>query len=87
MSEELAIRVLTVNQIAELLQVSSTIVRGWITSGMLACYRLGARGCRGAIRVAEADLQEFLAARKSRSRQEPKRPARKINLQNLQLPG
>ncbi len=91
MSGEMAVGMLTVKQIAEQLKVSSAVVYGWVSSGMLACYRLGAKGCRGAIRVAEADLEAFLAGQKrGGQRQNPPpapRAASPIKLRHLQLPG
>jgi excisionase family DNA binding protein len=55
---------LTIKQITERLHVSASIVYGWIASGMLAHFRLGASGRRGVIRVAEADLDSFLDSMK-----------------------
>jgi excisionase family DNA binding protein len=82
--------VLTVKQIAKQLNVSGATVYGWVMSGALACYRLGAKGRRGAIRVAEADLVAFLESLKTQRGQQavkPPAPRRKIKLQHLQLPG
>ena len=47
----------TVNQIAEMLDISTRTVWRWIKSEALAVHRFG-----GVVRVAEADLKAFLAA-------------------------
>jgi excisionase family DNA binding protein len=55
MAEE---KLLTVEQIAENLQVSDQTVRRWIRAGELRAIKLGR-----AFRIRESDLQEFLNAR------------------------
>ena len=47
---------LTVEQIAERLSVSTRTVRRWISDGELVAYRLGR-----AVRIDEPDLEAFLA--------------------------
>lgn len=53
------VTMLTVRQVAERLQASERTVRRAIASGELAVHRIGA-----AVRVSEADLAAFLAARR-----------------------
>jgi len=50
---------LTLEQVAECLQVSVKTVRRWIDAGDLVSHRIG----RG-LRVSEADLQAFIRARR-----------------------
>jgi excisionase family DNA binding protein len=52
-------RLLAVNEVAALLQVSSKTVRRWIERQELRTYRLGRQ-----LRVAEEDLTAFLAQRR-----------------------
>jgi excisionase family DNA binding protein len=52
---------LSVAEAAARAGVSKGLVYGWIESGMLSCYRLGAKGRRGKILIAIADLDAFLA--------------------------
>ncbi len=66
---------LTIKQITKQLSVSATLVYGWVESGTLASYRLGAAGKRGAIRVAEADLAAFLETLKTQKGPRAKPPA------------
>lgn len=47
---------LTVTDVAEACNVRPKTVYGWISTGKLRAYKLG-----GSIRVAEADLERFLA--------------------------
>ena len=77
----------TVKQAAAKLCVSPALIYGWVTSGMLPCYRLGANGRRGAIRIAETDLEAFLSSMKQEGRQGlPPAPApRTVTLKNLRL--
>ncbi len=49
----------------------------WVQSGVLAHYRMGRPGTRGVIRVAEADLQTFLASLKRETRPKAMPPASK----------
>ena len=53
------LRLLTVNEVAELLQVSSKTVRRWIERQELRTHRLGRQ-----LRVAEEDLATFLGRRR-----------------------
>ena len=49
---------MTVEQIAERLQIGTSIVYALISSGQLVCYRFGLK--RGTIRVSVSDLENFL---------------------------
>jgi excisionase family DNA binding protein len=60
---------LTIKQVAERLNVSASIVYGWVATGLLAAYRLGAAGRRGCIRIAEADLNALLESLKTKTGQ------------------
>jgi excisionase family DNA binding protein len=51
-------RLYTVAQTAAYAQTSEKTVRRWLNSGVLPCHRLGRQ-----IRIAEADLLAFIAAR------------------------
>ncbi len=55
----------TVKTVAERLQVSAGTVYAAVSDGRLRCYRLG-RG-RGAIRISEVSIQEFLERSASES--------------------
>ena len=68
--------------------VCTSVVYGWISAGLLACYRLGRPGKRGAIRIEESDLEAFLASQKQEGRQAAPPPVPKappIKLKHLQL--
>jgi excisionase family DNA binding protein len=67
--------VLTVPQVADRLRVSAGLVYSWVESGLLACYRFGNKGKRGAIRVAEADLAAFMEERKTKKIEPVVKPA------------
>jgi excisionase family DNA binding protein len=56
----LPLRFFTVRDIAESLDVSTRTVRRWINAGLLQAHRIG-----GVLRVSEADLMGFLAARRT----------------------
>jgi excisionase family DNA binding protein len=53
---------LTVNEVAERLKVTPLTVRRWLYSGELAGIRLSSG--RAGWRITQADLDEFLAARR-----------------------
>ena len=53
---------LSVKECAEHATVCESVVRGWITSGLLPHYRLGLPGKRGKIAVAVEDLDGLLAS-------------------------
>ena len=81
---------LTVKQAAQRAGVSTALVYAWISDKMLAHYRVGRPGSRGSIRIAEADLDAFLASLKREGRQPSSPPPapkpHRITLQNLRLP-
>ena len=63
-------KLLTTEEIAELLQVHVKTVRDWISNGELKAFNLGK-----AYRVKESDLVEFLETRKQpRTRQKKQEP-------------
>lgn len=79
---------LTVKAAALRSGVCSSVIYGWISAGLLACYRLGRPGKRGSIRIEEADLQAFLTSRKQEGRWDnlpPVPEARPMKLRNLTL--
>lgn len=55
---------LTIKQVAEILQVHEQTVRDYVREGVLPCIRLG----RKAIRVSHDDLDSFLDSRRVASR-------------------
>ena len=55
--ERLVQRMMTIEEVADLLNVHASTVRHWNRSGLLKAYRLGPRGDR---RFTEKDLLEFL---------------------------
>ena len=61
---------LSVKECAEHATVCESVVRGWITSGLLPHYRLGLPGKRGKIAVAVEDLDGLMASFKV-GRKEP----------------
>lgn len=78
---------LTPKQVAERIGVSVALVYGWCNAGLLAHHRLGLPGRRGCIRIAETDLDAFLASQKREGRQvappSPRKPP--IQLKHLGL--
>jgi excisionase family DNA binding protein len=79
---------LTIKMAAERAGVSTGLVYIWVESGALAHYRVGRPGSRGGIRIAEADLQAFLASLKRGKEPEesvPPAPKRKVILKHLRL--
>jgi len=77
-----------VRQAADRAEVSAGLVYCWIESGLLPHYRLGAKGRRGKIIIAEADLVTFLESMKVGVRHEPAPQAtpRRLKLHHLELP-
>ena len=57
--------------------VSAALVYGWVASGLLAHYRLGANGRRGKIGISEADLDAALETMKRNGRPEAPPPVPK----------
>ena len=84
--------VLSVKECAEHATVCESVVRGWITSGLLPHYRLGLPGKRGKIVILIEDLNRLIASFKvERKRPEAIRPpAQKsptsLRLRHLRLP-
>jgi excisionase family DNA binding protein len=56
---------LTVKQAAARASVSASLIYELCAAGLLLHMRLGRPGRRGVIRIAEADLDAFLASRKT----------------------
>jgi excisionase family DNA binding protein len=63
----MAERYLTVDDIAERLQVSEWVVREWLKSGKLIGFQPAGR--RGGWRIEESDLQAFVEESKRQTRQ------------------
>ena len=61
MKARIPLIMLTVQDAADRLAVSSRTVRRWIDAGELPVHRLG-----GVIRISEADLESFVAAHRDR---------------------
>jgi excisionase family DNA binding protein len=79
---------LTPRQAAEKVGVSVSLVYAWVESRQLAHYRVGAKGRRGAIRIAEADLAAFMEGLKvpaaaEEKRQAPPAPKPKLKLKHV----
>ena len=83
---------LTPRQAALRWGISVSLVYGWVESRALPHYRVGEKGRRGKILLAEADLVAFMEGLKvpaaaRQTRQVPPAPKRKIKLEHLHLPG
>ncbi len=78
---------LTVKKAAEKAGVSPGLVYVWVESGVLTHYRMGKPGRRGSIRVAQADLDAYLASLKHGESKAsvPSTPQRKVVLKHLRL--
>jgi excisionase family DNA binding protein len=63
---------LTVREVAEILRVSSSLVYQLVEAQQLACHRIGKR--KGAIRVAPADLDDYLARCRAERRDDTPKP-------------
>ena len=72
-------RLLTIQQVAELCGVSAKVVRQWIRKGELRAVNLSAtpNSQRPRLRVSEADLVEFLHARTMAATRKTQRRARR----------
>ena len=57
MNKQLLIRFFTIEQIAELMEVSTRTVRRWIEKKLLVPHYIN-----GLVRISEPDFQAFLAA-------------------------
>lgn len=73
---------MTVKKAAERLEVSPATVYALVASGRLRCHRIGIG--RGAIRIDEAQLAEFLSGTVPRVT-EPVAPAARVKLKHLSL--
>jgi excisionase family DNA binding protein len=71
-----------VNQVAEKLNVSESIVYALIDAGRLACHRIGVG--RGTIRVSTEDLDAYLASCRVEKGEEP-RPAPRPRLKHIKI--
>jgi excisionase family DNA binding protein len=70
---------LTVAQAAERACVSPSLIYEWCSSGVLPHLRLGKPGKRGCIRIADSDLDGFLAGCKVEGPPDnPRKPLRHI---------
>ena len=58
----MAEQMLTVEQVAERLQVHRDTVYAWIRSGQLPGYRIGGR--KAGFRIKQSDLERFVEARR-----------------------
>jgi excisionase family DNA binding protein len=81
---------LTVKQSATMAGVSAGLVYAWIEQRVLPHFRFGRLGRRGAIRIAEADLQRFLDSMKQEARPQeipaaPPRSKSKTAFRHLRL--
>jgi len=74
---------LTVAQVAERLQVSTQIVYALVAEGKILAHRIGLG--RGTIRVAEADLQEYLLSCKQDVQRIEAPPSSRRRLKHLRL--
>lgn len=70
-----------VNEVAERLQVSDSIVYGLVEAGKLIAHRIGLG--RGAIRISEDDFQAYLDS--CRVERESQAKPRKSKLKHLKL--
>jgi excisionase family DNA binding protein len=75
-------RLLSPGEVADVLNVSRSLVYQLIESGKLACHRIGTG--RGAIRVSEHDLADFLIETRSVRVEEAQRPPRR-KLKHLKI--
>lgn len=79
---------LTVKSAAANVGVSPGLVYAWVETGILPHYRMGKPGRRGAIRIAEVDLEAFIASlRKGEGPREsfPRDPKPTLVLKHLKL--
>ena len=76
---------MTVREASKIARVSEGIVRAWIAAGLLAHFRMGRPGCRGTIRIAEADLQAFMTSLRQEGARTPPPPRRQVKLAILKL--
>jgi excisionase family DNA binding protein len=78
----------TVKAAATKLNVCPSVVYDLVASGALPHYRIGRPGRRGAIRIADADLEAYLAGQKRETGpMVPQAPKRNIVLKHVKLKG
>ncbi|MHB9080377.1 MAG: helix-turn-helix domain-containing protein [Pirellulaceae bacterium] len=65
-------RLLSPHEVAQALHVSRSLVYRLVDTGKMPCHRIGAG--RGAIRVSEDDLVDFLAMCRCEKQEEARRP-------------
>ena len=65
-------KLLTVKETAEALSVSPSLIYRLVSAGALRCFRIG----RGALRISEEQLLEYLEGRVLEVRLEPRRAPR-----------
>lgn len=70
-------------ELADRLNVSLSTVYGLIESGKLACHRIGCG--RGAVRVSEDDLTEYLESCRSKPKAVPVQSIHRTRPNHLQL--
>jgi excisionase family DNA binding protein len=75
----------TVNQAAEHAEVSPALVYGWVSSGMLPHYRLGAKGRRGKISIKESDLEALLESMRREGQASMPTTQAAVRLKHLKL--
>jgi excisionase family DNA binding protein len=68
--------VFKVKVVAERLQCSQATIYALIASGRLRCYRIGTG--RGALRVSEEQMAEFLSGAESRHAEPAPQPTRRL---------
>lgn len=74
---------LTIEQAAEQLQVSRSILYSLIDRGKLACHRVGIG--RGTIRIAPSDLEAYLESCRHAERVEEPPVPRRVRLRHIRL--
>lgn len=74
---------LTVKDVAQRLKISVSCVYQLVETGKLSHHRIGLG--RGAIRVSEADVAEFLRSCRSRSKTQPDQKPARTKLKHLKL--
>jgi excisionase family DNA binding protein len=83
------INMLTTKEAAERAGVSTALIYAWRAEQRLAHHRVGRQGTRGSIRIAEADLDAFLASLKKEAvaAARPPTPAKEpcVTLKHLRL--
>jgi excisionase family DNA binding protein len=84
------ISMLTTKQAAERAGVSTALVYAWCAERRLPHHRVGRQGTRGSIRIAEADLDAFLASLKQEATPAARPPTpsakeRSVTLKHLRL--